>query len=320
MKKMAVLVLACAFAAHSLFSTAKAADSYPTKPIELTIGFAAGVSADIIARKLAGIAEKELGQPIVVTNRPGAGSALSVQYMARQKPDGYNILWISNAISTAYLLGNMPVTYRDFDMIAGITSEQSVISVRADAKWKNFKEFVEDAKSRPEEISVANGGVGSFNHLTAVALENVLGVKFHHIPFSTSIVPPVLGGQVDSGCAMAFSNIPLAQSGELRLLVSTGLKPIETVKGVPTMIEEGYDFSMFMYRGVVAPKGTPKDIIAKVEAAFKVAAESEEFKEYARQSSIDVNWMGADEFTTFIAKDFDFLSGLMEGMGIRKQK
>lgn len=317
MKKIVAAVLAL-FLALSSLPAAAGETSYPTKPIELTVGFAAGVSADIIARKLAGIAEKELGQPIVVTNRVGAGSALSIQYMARQKPDGYNLLWISNAITTAHFLGNMPQSYRDFDMICGITSEQSVISVRADAPWKNFKEFVEDAKKRPGEISVANGGIGSFNHLTIVAIENVLGVKFHNIPFSTSIVPPVLGGQVDAGCAMAFSNIPLAKSGELRLLVSTGDNRIETVEGVPTMKEEGYDFSMFMYRGLVAPKGMPKDVVAKVEKAFKTAAESEEFKAYAYDASIDINWMGSDEFTDFIAKDYEFLGKLMGEMGIRK--
>ncbi len=314
-----VLILLMAFGSSAIFAAGgkEAGEAvYPKKPVDMTIGFAAGVSADIVGRKLVSLVEKELGQPVVVNNRPGAGGSLAYQYMSTQKPDGYSILWISNSISTTYLQGNMDLNYESFDMVAGITSEQSVIAVPANARWKNFEEYVAEAKKNPETITVGNGGLGSFNHLTAVAIENAVGAKFHHIPFGTSVVPALLGGQVESSCTMAFSNIPLAQAGELRLLASTGEKRLQTIDGVPTLKELGYDFTMFMYRGVAVPKGTPKDIIKKLEAAFKTAVESEEFISFAKQNSMDITWMDSEEFTKFVEEDFNFLKELMTGMGI----
>ena len=321
-KSLAVLLLLSFFNGSFLLFAAGQSEAgaakYPSKPIELTVGFAAGISADIIARKLASIAEKELGQTIVVVNRDGAGSALSFQYMAQQKPDGYSILWVSNAINTSYFIGNMPLTYKDFRLIAGVTSEQSVISVKADAPWKTLKEYVDDAKKRPGEISLGNGGIGSFNHLTAIALEKTLGVKFHNVPISGNLVPSILGGQINSGISMAFSNIPMVKSGEIRLLVSTGESRLKTVDNIPTLKELGYDLSMFMFRGFVAPKGTPDNVVAVLEKAFKTASESQEFKDYALQNSIDIIWMNGEQFTAFVAKDFEIQGELLQEIGLRK--
>jgi len=292
---------------------------YPTKPIDMTIVFGAGISADIFGRKLASLAEKELGQPIVVNNRPGAGGAVGYQHVVQQKPDGYNIVWTSNSLSTTYHQGNMPISYEAFRSVARISTEQSVVAVKADAPWQTFEEFIEDAKNRPEEIAVGNGGIGSFNHLTAVAIENATGAKFHHVPFNaTSAVPGLLGGQVDATVTMAFSFIPLAQSGEVRFLVSTGENRLENVKEVPTMKELGYDFSMLMYRGISVPKDTPDYVVEGLESAFKKATETEEYKKFIKENSIDAAWLGAEDCEKFIAKEDVFLGDLMSQIGMKK--
>lgn len=292
---------------------------YPTKPIDMTIVFGAGISADIFGRKLANLAEKELGQSIVVNNRPGAGGAVGYQHVVQQEPDGYNIVWTSNSLSTTYHQGNMPISYDAFRSVARISTEQSVVAVKADAPWETFEEFIADAKENPGEISVGNGGIGSFNHLTAVAIENETGAQFHHMPFnSSSAVPGLLGGQVDATVTMAFSFIPLAQSGEVRFLVSTGENRLESVKDTPTMKELGYDFTMLMYRGISVPKDTPDYVVEKLEDAFKKATETEEYKEFIKENSIDAAWLGSEECDQFIAEEDEFLGDLMSQIGMKK--
>jgi len=145
---------------------------YPTKAIDMTILFGAGGAADVVGRKLADLASKNLGVSIVCNNRVGGGGAVGYQYVLSQKADGYNIVWNSSSISTCYYTGNLQPGqgYDAFRGVAMITEEYSALAVRADAPWKNLKEFVEYAKAHPGEVTVANSGVGSFNHLTAAAI------------------------------------------------------------------------------------------------------------------------------------------------------
>src|SRR6185369_925173 len=177
--------------------------------IEVTVLFPAGSSADITARLLGQGIAKHLGANVVVVNRPGAGGAIGYKYVASQKPDGYNVVWNSNSISTTYHSGQLAFDYRAFDPVARVLVESPVLAVRGDARWKTLADFVADAKARPGKLSVANSGVGSHTHITSVALFKAAGVEVLDVPYAAAqIVPNVLGGHVD-----AMVQLPAALAG-----------------------------------------------------------------------------------------------------------
>src|SRR6267143_1937796 len=150
---------------------------FPQKaPIEITVLFPAGSSADVTARLLADGMSKQLGAKVIVYNRPGAGGAIGYTYVAAQKPDGYWLVWNSNSISTTYHSGSLPFDYQAFDAVARVLVESPVLAVGGGAKWKTLADLVADAKSRPKQISVGNSGIGSHTHISAVALFKAAGI------------------------------------------------------------------------------------------------------------------------------------------------
>src|SRR4051812_45089119 len=150
------------------FSLAHAQDFPQRAPIEITVLFPAGTSADVTARMLADGMSKQLGQRVLVVNRPGAGGAIGYKHVAGQKADGYSLVWNSNSISTTFHSGQLPFDYQAFDAVARVLVESPVVAVRADSKWKTLNDLVADAKARPKVISVGHSGVGSHTHLCLV--------------------------------------------------------------------------------------------------------------------------------------------------------
>ncbi|HWM42250.1 MAG TPA: tripartite tricarboxylate transporter substrate binding protein, partial [Burkholderiales bacterium] len=166
-------------------------------PLEITVLFPAGSSADVTARMLAAGMEKSLGQRVLVVNRPGAGGAIGYKHVASQKPDGYSLVWNSNSISTTFHSGQLGFDYRAFDPVARVLVESPVLAVRGDSRWKTLGDFLKDAKARPGKRTVANSGVGSHTHITSVALFKAAGVEVLDVPYGAAqIVPNVLGGHV----------------------------------------------------------------------------------------------------------------------------
>src|SRR5438034_5953299 len=165
------------FAGALLAATVQAQPPFPQKaPIEITVLFPAGTSADVTARLLADGMSKQLGAKVIVFNRPGAGGAIGYKYVAAQKADGYSVVWNSNSISTTYHSGMLPFDYRAFDPVARVLVESPVLAVRADAPWKTLAEFLADAKARPGKLTVGNSGVGSHTHIASVTLFKAAGV------------------------------------------------------------------------------------------------------------------------------------------------
>lgn len=297
-------------------------DEYPTKSIDMTVLFGAGGAADVIGRKLADGASVELGQPIVANVRTGGGGAVGYQYVLGQDPDGYSIVWNSTSISVTYHQGNMPEgqDYSAFRGVAKITEEASALAVKADAPWKNLAEFVEYAKANPGEVTVANSGVGSFNHLTAAAIEDALGVEFKHIPLdSKESVTAVLGGRADAMVNMAFDAIPQVEAGEMRALGIVGTERLEAMPDVPTMQEEGYDVDLLMWRGIAVPKDTPDDVVLVLQDAFLKSANSDEFKDFAEQYSVTVAPTTGAEFDEYMEEQDKLIADIMENIGLKKQ-
>lgn len=294
---------------------------FPTKPIEMTVLFAPGSGADILARKVAELAGKELGQPIAVVNRTGAGGAVGYSYVKEQKPDGYSIVWNSNSINTAYHAGNMNFNYTAFSGVAELTTEPVSIAVKADAPWKDINEFIEYAKKNPGKIRIGNSGKGSFTHLVAVALENKTGAKFTHVPFGQGglAVSNVLGGQIEASSQLPAEIMSQVKAGQVRILAITGEERLKILPDVPTFKEKGIPLTLSLWRGIAVPAGTPEPVIKKLEEAFKKVTENPEFKKFAEEMGANIEFRGAKEFDQFIAEQDKELAALMEQIGMKKQ-
>ena len=276
-------------------------DEYPSKPINFLIPFGAGGSADVMGRALATGAEKSLGQPIVPINKPGAGGGIMYTALKAAKPDGYTVGWNSTSILTATNIGNVPFKYDAFDHVCRIGFTSMPLAVRANAPWKNFKEFVDYAKKNPGKIKIGNAGTGSGTHLTAVLLEKAAGIKVVHVPLGAKRrIPSLLGGEVEAICVPLPEVAPQVAGGQARLLVMTTEKRDPMFADIPTLKELGYPVVMELFRGISMPQGTPAPIVKKLADAFKKGADDADFKKIAKQKGFNISFMGSKDFEAYL--------------------
>lgn len=289
-------------------------------PIEITVLFPAGSSADVTARLLAEGMSRQLDAKVLVVNRPGAGGAIGYKYVASQKPDGYSLVWNSNSISTTYYSGMLAFDYRAFDAVARVLVEAPVIAVRGDSKWKSLAELVAEARSRPKQITVGNSGIGSHTHISAVALFKAARAEVVDVPFGAAqVVPSLLGGQVDSVVQLPAALSGYVKTGQVRLLAALTSRRDPALAEVPTAREQGFDVSLEAWRGIAVPKGTPKASIAALETAIRKTAESPDFARASERLGVSPAFMPAEEFGRLIAREDGELARIMQLIGLKKQ-
>jgi tripartite-type tricarboxylate transporter receptor subunit TctC len=293
---------------------------YPQRGnVEITVLFPAGTSADVTARLLAEGMSKQLGQTVLVVNRPGAGGAIGYKYVASQKPDGYSLVWNSNSISTTYHSGQLAFDYKAFDPVARVLVESPVVAVRAEAKWKTLPELMADAKARPGVITVGNSGIGSHTHISSVALFQAARVKVVDVPYAAAqTVPNLLGGHVDVLVQLPGALAAQVKSGNVRLLATLIPSRDPALPDVPTAKEQGVDVSLEAWRGIAVPKGTPKPTIAMLENAIRLTAENPEFAKSSDKLGVRPAFMPSAEFGELIAKEDADLARLMSTIGLKK--
>ena len=316
-----VLFLAAAFcfefAAGSSFAQESA---YPGKgPVEITVLFPAGSSADVTARVLADGMAKQLGTQVLVVDRPGAGGAIGYRHVAAQKPDGYSLVWNSNSISTTYHSGQLPFDYRAFDAVARVLVEAPVVAVRADSKWRTLGDLIADARARPKMLTVGNSGAGSHTHISSVALFRTAGAEVTDVPFpAAQTVPSLLGGHVDALVQLPAALSSYVKNGQVRLLAALTPSRDPALPGVPTAREQGVDVSLEAWRGIAVPAGTPKPVVAALESAIRKTATSAEFAQASEKLGVTPAFMPAAEFGALIAREDATLARLMEIIGLKK--
>jgi tripartite-type tricarboxylate transporter receptor subunit TctC len=315
MKRMLWIVLLCV-----PFAVSAQEPAFPHRgPIEITVLFPAGTSADVTARMLAEGMQKQLGQRVLAVNRPGAGGAIGYKYVAAQKPDGYSLVWNSNSISTTFHSGQLAFDYRAFDPVARVLAEAVVLAVRSDATWKTLRDLLADAKARPKAISVGNSGIGSHTHISAAALLRTAGVEANEIPFAIAqVVPSLLGGHVDAIVQFPGALAGPVKQGQVRLLASLTSARDPAFADVPTAREQGVDVALDAWRGIAVPKGTPAPVIAALEAAIRKTVESPEFATGAGNLRVRPAFQPSAEFGELIAKEDAYLAGLMAAIGLKK--
>jgi tripartite-type tricarboxylate transporter receptor subunit TctC len=312
--------LACAAVIGCVSAALAQEPPFPQKGvIEITVLFPAGSSADVTARLLADGMSRQLGANVIVVNRPGAGGAIGYRYVAGQKPDGYSLVWNSNSISTTYHSAALSFDYKSFDAVAQVLVESPVIAVRGDSRWKTLGDLVAAAKSKPKGITVANSGIGSHTHISSVALFKAAGVEAVDVPFGAAqVVTSLLGGQVDAAVQLPAALSEHVKSGQLRLLASMTDKRDPAFPDVPTAREQGLDVSLEAWRGIAVPKGTPKPVIAALEAAIRKTVESPAFAQGCERLGARTAFAPADEFGKLIAKEDAELARLMTIIGLKK--
>ncbi len=294
---------------------------FPQKaPIEITVLFPAGSSADVTARLLADGMSKQLGgAKVLVINRPGAGGAIGYKYVASQKADGYSIVWNSNSISTTFHSGMLPFDYHEFDAVARVLVESPVIAVRGDSKWKSLGELIAEAKSRPKQVTVGNSGIGSHTHISSVALFKAAGAEAIDVPFGAAqVVPSLLGGQVDAVVQLPAALSGYVKTGQVRLLAALTSARDPALLEVPTAREQGINVSLEAWRGIAVPKGTPKAAVAALEGAIRRTAESVDFAQASERLGVRPAFMPAEEFGDLIAKEDAELARIMQLIGLKK--
>jgi len=308
------IVLACAGI------IANAQDFPQNRVIELTVLFPAGSSADVTARILADGMSRELGTNVVVFNRPGAGGAIGYKYVAGQAPDGHSLVWNSNSISTTYYSGTSSLAYEAFEPVARVLNESPVLAVRSESGWKTLADAIAAAKTQSKGITVGNSGVGSHTHISSVALFQAAGVEVVDVPFGAAqVVTSLLGGQVDTVVQLPAALSAYVKTGQVRLLASLTAERDPAFPDVPTAREQGYDVALEAWRGVAAPKGTPKKVIAALEAAIKKTVQSREFAEACARLGARPAFLSAAEFGALIAQEDAGLARIMDKVGLKKQ-
>jgi tripartite-type tricarboxylate transporter receptor subunit TctC len=300
-------------------SGVSAQEPFPQKPIEVTVLFPAGSSADITARLLADGMARQLATNVIVINRPGAGGAIGYQFVARKNPDGYSLVWNSNSISTAYHSGALSFNYEAFDPVAQALVESPLLAVRHQAKWASLAALLADGKARPKEITVANSGIGSHTHISSVALFRTAGVEMVDVPFGAAqVMTSLVQGEVDTAVQLPAALTEYVKIGQLRLLAALTSKRDPAFPDTPTAREQGVDVSLEAWRGIAVPKGTPKPVIATLEAAIRKTVESPEFAQASKPLGVRPAYLPAGEFSRRIAREDAELARLMEIIGLKK--
>ena len=278
MRAVAVMTVAALAAAPSVYG-----QGYPNKPIRLVVGFTPGGGVDINARMLAPKLTEYLGQQIIVENRPGAGTNIANEYVAKASPDGYTLL-----INTAALVINMALysklnydATRDFAGISIFSISPNIMVVHSSVPVRSVKELVALARSKPGALNYSSAGVGTTQHLSGELFNVRNKVKMVHVPYrgTAPSLTALIGGEVD----LSFANIPAIHahvvSGRLRPLASTGSKRAERLPQVPTMREAGVDMEVVVWYAVFAPKATPRDVIVKLSEAINRASRSPDVRQ-----------------------------------------
>lgn len=307
MKRRVIFSLVALVIGGLVVSAYAAPPEYPVKPIILQVPWPAGGSTDMGARILASIAEKKIGQPIVVINKVGAGSQVGLAETARQKPDGYYLGFVSvPAFQTIILDPERKATFdlESFVPIINQVVDPGVIWVKADSPYKTLKDLIDDAKKRPGTVTTGTTGILGDDHLAILMLEEAAGVKFRIVHFDGGApqLTATLGGQLDAG----FDNVgggwlSRVKAGQMRPLVVMDKDRSKFLPDASTTVELGYPTVISSSsRGVLGPKGIPDPIVKKLQAVFKEVMAAPEHIEKMDKAGLAIKPMVGDEYAKYL--------------------
>ena len=299
---------------------------YPSRPIEYLVGYPPGGVQDPQARGLCKAAEKYLGQPLVVVNKPGVSGALAMTYLASQKNDGYTLGQLATSVFN-FVPFFEKVTYKpeDFSYIMGFGFHLHGLSVRADAPWNTFRDFLDYAKKNPGKVKYASYSPISITSMVMDLIAKEEGIDWTHIPYKGDgpSITALLGGHIDA-VAVASGQVPYLRSNQLKLLVIFNSYEFKEFPKVPTLKAMGYKFPMLStmatYTGVAGPKGMKPEIRQKLEDAFTKAAKDSSFLTVMDSLSAPVIIKNGNEFKTEVLTSYQICEKLVPPIAAERKK
>jgi len=247
------------------------ADTYPTRPVHLVVGFSPGSASDINARLVGQWLSERLGQPFIIDNRAGAGGNIATEFVVRAQADGYTLLYASTGIAINATLYAGKVSYnslRDLVPVASVVRTPVVMEVNPDLPVKTVPEFIAYAKANPGKINMSSPGIGSANHVLGELFQMMTGIKLTHVPYKGSQFPDLLSGQVQVTFNPLPSSLAFIKDGKLRALAVTSATRPTVLPDVPTVGEIVPGYEGFAWFGIGAPKNTPKEIVDTLNSAI----------------------------------------------------
>lgn len=318
------LTLGLALAAVIGLATPAPAQDYPNKPVKIIVPFGAGGPADIYARFIGQHLQESLKQAFVIEARPGAGSITGTAEVAKSAPDGYTLLMMSNTHTVNETLRpNRPfVLMRDFVPVAPVNYSDLIMVVHPSVPAKDLKEFLALLKSKKGELNYASSGAGTPYHMAGELFKSMSGTDIVHVPHKASgdARTAVIGGHVQMMIDAITTTAPTVQGGQLRALGTTGKSRSSLMPDVPTVSESGVPgYEATIWLGIMAPTGTPKPIVDKLNAEINAVLRKAEVKDaWTKQGAVPLN-MSPAEFDTYMRGDIEKWAKVIQSAGIKVQ-
>jgi tripartite-type tricarboxylate transporter receptor subunit TctC len=312
---LAAAAIAC------LCPLAALADDYPSRPIRIVVPYSAGGASDVPMRVIAEQLGRQLGQAVVVENRPGQGAMIGAAEVAKAAPDGYTLILVSNPQTIGpSLYANL--TFDPVEDFAGISlfgREPSVLVVNPKFPVHNVREFIDYVKARPGQVNYASSGNGSAQHLFTAMFLSAAGLKMSHVPYrgSAQAVTDVIGGQVPVTMPGLAAMVPNIRAGKLRAIATTGATRSPLLPDVPTLVESGFPgFTAYVWSGIAAPKGTPQPIIDRLNHELRVAMQAAPVKSFMDKASIETITTTPAELQAFMREERERAAKVIKEAGV----
>lgn len=284
------------------------AQSYPAKNIRILVGFAPGGAMDIVARAVGQKVSASVGQPVIIENKPGAGSNIAITTLVASPPDGYTVMLVANGLAANPTL-YQPAPFdpeRDVVPVALVARLPVVIAANASSDMTSLAKLVEAAKARPGTVSYATPGTGSTPHLAVELFARAAGIKLLHVPYKggAPAITDVLGGQLPLVAVNAVEVLPHVKAGKLRVLAALSASRVSTLPNTPTIAESGYPgFEASVWHAFIAPRGTPREAIDRLNAEVRKALAAPDVKERLAALGAEVSPSSPEELGALIRSE-----------------
>lgn len=303
---------------------AHAADPYPSRPIKLVVPVSAGGWGDITTRIIALRLGQELGQPVVVENRPGGGGLVGIRYTKSESADGYTLMSTGSTLSIQHALSRETGidANKDFVPVGSMVRSAAVVVTGAGTEYKTLGDVFKGAKASKGAISYASAGVGTTTHIAAEMMLKQEGVQMLHIPYkgNGAAMPDVIAGRVSFMVDAYGSSSSNLGGGKLRALAVTSQDRLKLLPNVPTVAEQGLPgFSYYYWLGLFAPAGTPRDVVDKISAALAKTMKEPHVVERLQADGTEPYFKNPAEFSSFVRKDVADTTALIEKLNVQKQ-
>jgi tripartite-type tricarboxylate transporter receptor subunit TctC len=305
--RRSLLALAAGAVALPLGAGHAAAEPYPSRPVRIVLGFPPGGSSDVLARLMAQWLAQRLKQPFIIDNRPGAGSNIGAEFVAKATPDGYTLLWSTSANAiNATLYDNLNFNFiHDMIPVASVFRVPNVLEVNPTVPVKTVAEFIAYAKANPGKINFSSGGIGTVAHVAGELFKFMTGVDIRHVPYrgSAPALIDLLGGQVQAMFDLMSTSIESIRAEKLRALAVTTATPSTALPGIPTVAETVPGYEASTWNGVSARSGTPGEVVEALNGAIAAGIADQTFRARLADLGAEPMPMNAPEFGKLIADE-----------------